>query len=383
MTFLTKESRIMEAHHPRENPWCTLSPDDRLKIVYHIYTDARPDSKQRSSYTLASEPKLNLVFVHGAGMSKEGWDDMIERFYDNTPHPLGKVISLDVANHGESYRQNEGKLGWAYPWSDGGRDIAKLIRDEIDIGSGPTIVISHSMGSTQSIYAAFFAPAEIDAVVVVDPVLYIPEEIRTEPVGIEFMSKRMGKIRRGIQEKFSSWEEYEDYIRNKYFSKTFDPKVLDSFIQNSVFKDEKDGKWTFITGAEHNMLSYFNSLYTSLGQKSLKVLSMLDCPVMHIAGTESAFNSPEAIPKNREYLPEGSEIADIPGGGHLVPFEYPKETFEALYPFVIKHYSRANDRRAEFENRKSMTEGERQELFAEKYGEVARTYPVNKLYSKL
>lgn len=368
----------MDANHPRQNEWCTLGSEDRLKLAYNIY---KPMVEKQTAES--NNLPLNLVFVHGAGMCKEIWEDMIGRFFDNFPEPLGKVITVDLITHGESYRENKEKLGWSYPWSDGGRDVIKLLNEEIGLDSGPTFLIGSSMGATQCVYASFFSPALVDGLILLDPVAYTSEELRLHPKGQKFMHQSTVKLNQGMQNKFTNWDEYEKFMRKRYFSKSFDPNVQENFIQNSVRKNDEDGTLEFTTPSQYHMLSYYNSTYITRDDQALKIYSMIDCPVIHIVGTGVSFNFPDAVPKIREALPKGREFADIPDGGHLFAFEYPKESFDAILPFVTKNYYPAADRKVEWKKRQGLDSKQRAELFMEKYNELANSYPANKMYSKL
>ncbi|KAA8916251.1 hypothetical protein TRICI_001603 [Trichomonascus ciferrii] len=371
---LEKRTETIEAHYPRQTPWGTMRPEDRLKIVYNVYTP--PDNKQTGEYP------INLVFVHGTGMCKELWEDMIERFFQEFDGPIGKVISVDAATHGESALLNEGSLGWAQPWTDGARDIVKLVRETIPYGSGPTILVGHSMGGAQCVHAAFFAPAEIDAIAVVDPVSYTPDELMTEQGAREFIAKRMGKVRKGIRETFTDYDDYESFMKTRYLSQGFAPRILDDFIKHGAEK-QPDGTYRFKTTPEQQMIGYYSALYTILHDFTISLLRQLSCPVLHLAGTNSTFNYPGAIDVFRDNMPKGCEYVDIEDGTHLVPFEKPEETFKGILPFISKSYEQAVEKLKETDKRRNLSKQDADKLFKQMYEETAKSYPIHKRYSKL
>lgn len=371
---LEKLTETIEAQYPRQTPWGTMRPQDRLKIVYNVYTP--PENKRNGEYP------INLVFVHGTGMCKELWEDMIERFFNEFEGPIGKVISLDAATHGESALLNQGLLGWAHPWTDGARDIVKLVRETIPYGSGPTILVGHSMGGAQCVHAAFFAPAEIDAIAVVDPVSYTPDELLTEEGAREFISKRMGKVRKGIRDEFTDYKDYENFMKTRYLSQSFSQRILDDFIKHGAEK-RPDGTYRFKTTPEQQMIGYYSALYTILNDYTMSLLRQLTCPVLHLAGTNSTFNYPGAIDMFRDNMPKGSEYVDIEDGTHLVPFEQPEETFKGMLPFISKSYNRAVQQLKENDKRRNLSKEDADKLFKQMYEETAQSYPIQKRYSKL
>ncbi|ANB14516.1 Lpx1p [Sugiyamaella lignohabitans] len=329
---ITKERFVIDAHHPRESFDSTVSPDDRLKLVYNVYKDDRFDNSTADPTTL-----INLVFAHGTQMNKEIWQYMIELFYNDFGARLGNVVAIDAINHGESLILNNGKLGPYITWSDGGKDINCVIRALNNVG--PTILIGQSMGGAMCTYAVIHEPGLIDSIVIIDPVLYLDPEYYTNEHVTALTSDRFKKLEKYIKTKFQNREEYETYMSKKTISRGFHPRVLKDYIDTSAIENP-DGTISTINSLDQQLISYLSSQPTLRDLYSL--LTAIDSEVLYVCGDIADWNPPDAHEKVIERLRYGS-LKIIPGGKHLVVFDMPDETYAAIKDFVDRRGKRGSE----------------------------------------
>lgn len=333
---LIKQTYICEAHYPRQIGSSQWLSSERLQISYNIY-------KHEKILSTAAEPGLNLIFTHGNGMCKEVWEYMIERCFEYLGSILRTVVSIDCANQNDSYQLNKEKLGWTYVWSDGGRDIIKVAR-YLNLSEN-TILIGHSMGAVGCLYATYFEPGMFDSVIAIDPVsLHIDDVIS---------KKLMNRIHESLIDNFEDMEHYKNYMLRKNFTKTFHPRIQNDLI-NSSFITNLDGTVSMKTPAIQQLVCYFSGNFTLMHEQQLRLYSMIECEVLHVAGTATTLTHPETVPTVRRWMKNCTPI-DIEGGAHLVPFEKPDETFEPIKVFLEKRYSDVRKNWKRIERRKAMS----------------------------
>ncbi|ANB14548.1 Lpx1p [Sugiyamaella lignohabitans] len=318
--------KITEANYPRGHSRAVLYPDARLKIAYNVFT------LFKNSGNIRPEEALNLVFCHGAQMCKELWNYTIELFF-NDPDlgpKLGKVLAIDYVAHGDSYLANTESISFENSWEDASRDINAVVKEEKLIGT--TILIGHSMGGMQGLWSAFYEPGLYDSVVTIDPQGY-REEI--DPVkSAKILGKKFSKLydTRAL-DTFKNYDEYYHYMTKIGLSAKFHPRCQKDYIDAS-FVQQEDGSVIMKTPRWSQVSVYISG--QTVYRDSLKVLGSLDCEVLHIFPTQGYKEGSDAIRAALRF----ATLVDIPNTGHLVPFEQPVETFEAMKGFVLRRYQR-------------------------------------------
>lgn len=371
-----KELRIIEGHHPRRNEWSVLRPDYRLRIAYNVVVD---EEKRRASKVPVNE-RLMLVFSHGNGMNKECWDYHIQKLFDRHGDILDKVVAIDSVNQNDSHVLNEGKLGWLSHWADCAKDIIKIVNAEQT--GAINILVGHSMGGTQCIYAGAFEPSLFDSMVVCDPVVQglLPEDTGGDvEAAHQLAAARFAKIGKSLRNTFKGKDEYENYIKRRSLSRTFITEIQHNYMEGAAIY-HKDGTISVKTPADQQMVTYYSTPYAF--RDALKYASLLDCEVVHIAGTTptvTTWRSSEDCRKALRYC----TAVDIEDAGHNVPFEQPDQTTDAISAFITRRRERAIELAKDANDRKYLSKADREKLLAEKYQETIDTYPAHKIYAKI
>lgn len=367
-----KSTHLIDATYPRKTEFCTASGRDKLKVAFNVYTATNPPTDKRP---------LNLIFAHGNGMHKDIFDYMIRQFFDSPLGPsLKRVVAIDSANQCDSHMANEGKLGATTFWSDCGRDICRIVRS-VGLTDDINILIGHSMGGTQCMFAAYFEPMLFDSVVALDPIVYAEEGYRESPMK-EAVRSVFDRVEQKLQDHFPNEQAYWDYMTKSKLGmpKKFHPEVQKIFVQSGA-RYNGDGTVSYKTPDRQQMITYNMTPYAY--EDALKMINCLNCEVLHVAGTVFNLVSPRSAPKCRNALRFCTPV-DIEGGNHLVPFEMADETFEAILPFVTRRYKRGLELKGEFDRRKAMSPEERAKFIRARREELYANYPDPKgMYAKL
>jgi pimeloyl-ACP methyl ester carboxylesterase len=333
-----KTLHYADAHSPREMTEAQFHANVSLKIAYNTYIDDR---------YLQPKDGLNLIFSHGAQMCKELWEYTIEMFFNDPvlgPR-LATVVAIDAIGHGDSYLANRGKLTYMNTWQDSARDIIQVTR-QLKL-TGVTILVGHSMGGTQSMYAALFDPGLFDSVVTIDPMGF--NDRFMEPS----TAKNLGNLFDNLvanqaRDQFKDRIDYETYINEVGLSKNFHPRCKKDYMDASAVKNV-DGSYTFKTAAVQQLGIYMSGQYAF--RDSVKVVGHLDCAILHVFPTDGYLKGSKAF---RAAMRHGTFV-DIPDSTHLVPFEKPVETFNAMRGFILQRLERGTQLEKTLQERTSWT----------------------------
>ncbi|EMG48811.1 LPX1 Peroxisomal membrane protein LPX1 [Candida maltosa Xu316] len=335
------EKKITKAY-PFRAAGSTLVHDEQpdLKIVYDKYKtrSSLPHSKNQLRY--------NFIFCHGTGFNKSIWKYHITRLYQlsqsmQVPWFLDSVIALDMVGHGDSSLENQGKISTICRWDDGARDVVEVLRHEIETTGdfknnleSRNIIIGHSMGGFNALYAAFLAPTLFDGVIPIEPVIY------GQPGGLKQFTKIFKKISKLLIDTFDSLDDVNFFFKEFSFYKTLDPKVIDDFIKDEVYpitdKESGETKYKIKCNTAHQMAAYYGAFMSI--KYGMLALPLIRVPVCHVIGSKAVWNPKESITWirsaiNPEFL---AETVDVPNGEHLLNVDLPDETVEFIKNFTNK-----------------------------------------------
>lgn len=116
----------------------------------------------------AAGAKPTLLLLHATGFHARCWDATVAALPDDQ-----HVIALDLRGHGRSYRPNS-----LSDWMETAKDVAAFVRDQI---TAPVVAVGHSMGGYVAARAAALAPDKFAQLLLVDPVMLVPEIYAYEP----------------------------------------------------------------------------------------------------------------------------------------------------------------------------------------------------------
>ena len=231
-----------------------------------------------------------FVIAHGLFGSGRNWTGFAKAAAADW-----RSITVDLRNHGDS------------PWDPTmdykamGDDLLELIAAEAD---GPAVLLGHSMGGKASMAAALTQPDLIAALIVVDiaPVVY--GHSHANYIGL-LQSLDLDTItRRGEA----------DVILAQDIP---DPGLRQFLLQNLDFKDGVPRWKPNLAAIDANMKALMAFPFDASE-------SCYDGPALFIAGSESAYVTPDSHDDIRAFFPE-AQIEVIEGAGHWVHAEKPEE----------------------------------------------------------
>jgi pimeloyl-ACP methyl ester carboxylesterase len=130
-----------------------------------------------------------VVLVHGWALDRRLWDDQVKRLAARH-----RVVTLDLAGHGESGRQRS-------PWTMAafGQDVKAVVEA---VGAKQVVVVGHSMGGAVVLEAARRMRERLRGVVLVD--IFLDVEERTPGEQIDAMAKQLAAAYKTTVTQFSA-----------------------------------------------------------------------------------------------------------------------------------------------------------------------------------
>ena len=116
--------------------------------------------------------KPTLLLLHATGFHARCWDATVAALPDDQ-----HVIALDLRGHGRSYRPNS-----LSDWMATAQDVVAFVNAQFTV---PVVAVGHSMGGYVAARAAAIVPDRFVHLLLVDPVMLVPETYAQEPDGQE------------------------------------------------------------------------------------------------------------------------------------------------------------------------------------------------------
>ncbi|CAI4064751.1 hypothetical protein SUVZ_08G1220 [Saccharomyces uvarum] len=319
----TKETKTCSASWPRA-PRGTLCAADRLDLVYDVYTN----TSERHRHPGATS--VNIVFLHGSGMSKVVWEYYLPRIAAADPdghYAVHKLVLIDQVTHGDSGVRNRGKLGTVFDWTDGARDVVKIAADEFggyEEGSPPAlnVAIGHSMGGFQALVSDVLQPNLFHLLILIEPVVVTRQASpAAAAAGLSQIPEGLyNALRLKTRDRFRSESDYVKYMRNNSFFANAHGQILQNIIDFERTAPEDNGSVRTKMDQAQNLLCYMNM--QSFAPFLISNVKFVRKRTIHIVGARSNWCPPE----NQLFLQktlQNYHLDTIPGGSHLVNIEAP------------------------------------------------------------
>lgn len=296
----------------------------------------------------------------------------------------------DVAHQGVSGHLNADRLGNSPSWNDSARDLLLVVNHFRKEMPRPVIGIGHSLGACVLACLSLMHPRLIaGALVLIDPVvLSKPRSQLTEAnEEIEASNPVLSLVRLSAtrRDQWRSREEAALAFRKSKFYKTWDERVLDLWLQHglrSISVQESsggDGPVTLSTSRDQEVFTFLlpkfdrfpvpdESEGSTYGIEKLHLdpkivddfpfyrpeppavfeqLPHLRPPTLYVFADQSTLSDPSSCRERVERTGTGvggsggakkGKVKEcvMENAGHLVPFERPRETAEAIAPFLVE-----------------------------------------------
>lgn len=333
-----RETKVLEAVHPRGFSDSTLVPEkDILSLVYDIYSPVGNAVKP-------STPKVNMLFLHGSGMSRCVWEYYVAHLLDHDLNwQINKIILMDQVTHGDSAVLNAEKLSVNFDWVDGARDACKVAQHEF-CASGETsaynVIIGHSMGGFQALSCGVLMPNLFQLIIPIEPValMHVAEGTGGEYTVISRKFHRALVSR--MRDKFQSESEYEAYMRKGSFFSRVHPEILQRIIDFERITLPNGGVKTKMDQRQ-NILCYLTLFPTA--KWLLGSLKFIRSPVVSIVGGISKWSPKENQEALEKLIPNYTRDI-IPDGDHLLNIEIPEKTLAKVVCHISRFIAMKGDR---------------------------------------
>jgi pimeloyl-ACP methyl ester carboxylesterase len=232
-----------------------------------------------------------LVFVHGWACDRTYWKEQIPFFSERY-----RVVTLDLAGHGESGRE---RSGWTIPAF--GQDVVAVL-EALDLKQA--VLIGHSMGGSIVVEAARTAPGRVAAVIGVDTY---------QNVGWSFSDDQIDVFLAPMREHFTLAT--ADFVRQMFLPES------DSLLRERVAADMSSAPPEISVACLENFFRY-----------DLKgALSDLDVPI----GAVNTAKYPTDLEALRAAVPQ-FQLEIIDGVGHFLMQENPEEFNQILNALLLR-----------------------------------------------
>ncbi|KAK5465053.1 hypothetical protein LTS15_001616 [Exophiala xenobiotica] len=210
--------------HVREYPRALAgSQDDVLYLSVKQYIPKDNPNPQPGDVT--------ILGAHANAFPKELyeplWDDIHARSKKNG-FRIRSIWIADVAHQGHSSVLNEHLLGNDPNWNDHPRDLLHMINMKREQMPRPLIGIGHSMGGNHLVNLAYMHPRLLTTLILIDPVIQVYSSVAPE-VGPN--PAQLSTFRRDV---WPSREEAAKSFKSSKFYQTWDPRVLDRWVQHGL-----------------------------------------------------------------------------------------------------------------------------------------------------
>lgn len=220
-SFIVREHQF-EGQHIREYPKALANTqEDDVQLHARSYT---PQEVIDGSV----KGDLTIVAFHANGFPKEVYEPFFEALYHHLKNTQGLTIGsiwiADQASQGVSALLNDEKLGNDPSWFDHSRDVLAMTNKFRKQMTRPIYAIGHSMGAAQAVMTAHIHPRLFEGVMMIDP-----------SISLARSPSLKGMLKYTLQkpDTYASRAEADKQIRKSPFFKTWDPKIVQRYIETA------------------------------------------------------------------------------------------------------------------------------------------------------
>jgi pimeloyl-ACP methyl ester carboxylesterase len=197
----------------------------------------------------------------------------------------------------------------------------------------------HSMGATTTLRLALEQPDRFSALVLIDPVFFPPLTIRfwdlIYRLGLAYHVHPLVRGALHRKQHFAGREAMFVNYRKKTIFKNIDDASLWAYVE-SLAQPDQDGQVKLAYQPAWEARIYATGLRADMD--IWRNLEKLKPPVLIIRGSQSDAFHERTVRRIQEILP-ASIIRTIPNASHLVPMEYPYQTYQIIHTFLEAIFS--------------------------------------------
>jgi len=208
-----------------------------------------------------------------------------------------------------------------------------LIRFLSDREVGPVIGMGHSIGAIVTLRAALRDPSKFSALVLIDPVLFVPSFMTlwavTRAIGIGDRTHPLIKGALKRRRHFDDLETVFKGYRTRNVFRYMSDESLQAYIEG-ITKPSTNGGYDLVYSPEWEVQIYRTGMHDfDIWRK----LSKLEIPTLIIRGAETDTFFEIAGKLVRKKQPK-VRVETLENSTHILPLERPKEVFEIIQSFL-------------------------------------------------
>ena len=251
--------------------------------------------------------KTPLICLHGHTGQARLWDEFAE-----AASPYYHVLAVDQRGHGKSQWAEAGYARDRFV-----EDLAAFV-DALDLSR--FVLVGLSMGGWNSLLYAVDHPERVERIILVD---IAPE---TSPEFIRYYDEE----RSPTPMEFPSVDAAVKWMRQS------NPWASDASLRKdaeSKLRQREDGQWTWMADYALFDVALPDMTDPALIGRYWKAMETIPCPILEVRGAESTLVADDTI-RRMEQVGKQFRNVDVPGAGHVVTVDKPKEFIEVTRSFL-------------------------------------------------
>ncbi len=267
---------------------------------------------------------LRFYVSHGNGFAVDAyfpfWSLLCDRF---------DVVVFDMRNHGRN--SPAGFDGHNYYRMS--RDIGEVVEAaEARLGTGPKVGVFHSMSSRAAMKHAVEVGWIWDALILFDPPNVPPKDHALYPAMRTF-ELRLVEFAANRQEHFDDPSELANYYAESRAHQSWTEGAHDLMARSVLREDEEGNGWSLTCPPEYEASIYLAALTMDLWPGA----DEYGGPVKMIGADPGMEKGPPTGRANQALAEEGGYAYEaIPGTGHMLQLERPRDCAEAVLSFLAE-----------------------------------------------
>jgi len=252
-----------------------------------------------------------IIFLHATGFLPWLW------------HPIAKALSPPyriIAPYFCDHRETDPEKG-GLNWMKLAQDLSIFCKK---LNITKPYLVGHSMGATVLTMVAATLGLDPRSMILIEPI-FLPEDFYRIQVRVEDHPLASKSIKR--RNHWESEAEAIEYLRSRPLFAKWNDEMIRLYIRYGMVEGETGG--LELTCSPLREASLFMG---GLQYDPWPILSKVSCPVLVLEGEESENRSYIDLKKATSLFPQGSHLI-MPGAGHLIPMEYPKDVTEIIKDF--------------------------------------------------
>jgi pimeloyl-ACP methyl ester carboxylesterase len=234
-----------------------------------------------------------LIFLHYFAGSCRSWNRVIEELAD-----ASRCLSLDLPGFGRSPPLPDFSI----------RTMVEATAEVIaDLDLDGYFVVGHSMGGKLAMACALARPPGLKGLVLIAPSPPSPEPMDESE-------------RRRLLASHDDRASAERTVRN-ITRQPLRAEDIATCIEDNLATSSEAWRWWLEAGSREDFASE---------------MGRVDCPVLVLAGARDPVIPPHVATSDVASRIRGAEYHEIPGAGHLLPFEAPQEIAHAIGSFALQ-----------------------------------------------